>query len=480
MPRHALAATAAALATVVALSVLFTAGERVTAGEEDGAPGPDAQSPASQGPESRGPFAPSSLRTASGGVADADWYYEAEVCGECHATQYADWKGSLHSRAHDDALYLAFAERARAEGGDELYRFCSSCHAPGAVATGEIPGGEGTEHTFLTHEGVTCDVCHSVSQVVTRHAGGGANASIVLEEGEVRFGPRADPARTPAHESAYSRTHTESRLCSACHSLTHPHNGVVIENTFEEWSRSPYAAAGIQCQDCHMRTVAEAVRVAETMAPVVVPGESATGVERPDVHRHLFVGANVNAELVGASERHAAEAEARLRSAATVTPEGAGDAGADELRLAVAVTNVAAGHSIPTSITELRQVWLDVRVTDADGSELYRSGRLEESGAIQPGAVVYTTTLHDAEGQVTYLPWKAVRIAHENLLHAKETRRETYVVPLPGGVRGPLAARAVLRYRSAPQEVLDELFGKGRLVVRNVDMAEAEAVVTLD
>ncbi len=57
-----------------------------------------------------GPFAPSNLTTSSGELADPDVFFEAQDCGECHVTQYADWKGSLHSRAHHDALYLAFAE----------------------------------------------------------------------------------------------------------------------------------------------------------------------------------------------------------------------------------------------------------------------------------------------------------------------------------------------------------------------------------
>ena len=73
--------------------------------------------------ETPSPFAPSALQTASGNVADVDWYYEPEVCGECHTAQYAAWKGSMHSRAHQDELYLAFARKAREVGGDELYRF---------------------------------------------------------------------------------------------------------------------------------------------------------------------------------------------------------------------------------------------------------------------------------------------------------------------------------------------------------------------
>ena len=61
----------------------------------------------------------------------------------------------MHSRAHHDGIYLAFAEMAREEGGDALYQFCSSCHAPLAVTTGEIPAKKGSGHTFLTDEGVS-------------------------------------------------------------------------------------------------------------------------------------------------------------------------------------------------------------------------------------------------------------------------------------------------------------------------------------
>ena len=47
--------------------------------------------------------------------------------------QHEEWKGSIHSQSHQDSLYLAFAELARKED-PKLYRFCSGCHAPAAVA----------------------------------------------------------------------------------------------------------------------------------------------------------------------------------------------------------------------------------------------------------------------------------------------------------------------------------------------------------
>lgn len=424
------------------------------------------------GEEPASPFAPSNLTTATGKLADPDAYYEAGDCGECHTEQFRQWKGSLHSRAHHDSIYRAFADRAREEGGDALYRFCSGCHAPAAVATGEIPGGE---HTFLTDEGVTCEVCHQVKEVRRTHGTGGSNASLVLSEGEVRYGPLADPGATQAHDSAHSPVHAKAEFCSGCHTLIHPFNGLVIENTYEEWKKGPYAAAGIQCQDCHMRTVEQAREVARTMKPLRVPGKTyADGEPRDNVYAHLFTGGNVNARLTGSGERHAEEARKRLQSAAEMKLELPKQAtpGA-KATIVVAITNVGAGHAIPTSITELRQVWIDLRVVDAGGHEIYRSGAIDERGQVDPEAVMYHAVLADENGKVTYLPWRAAKMLKEKLIGPKQTVRERYEVEFGAGARPPFRVTATLRYRSAPQDVMDELFGKGKYVIETVDMAEA-------
>lgn len=428
-----------------------------------------------------GPFGRSKLSTVSGTYLDGDAYFEAGDCGECHAQQYRDWRGSLHHAAHHDPLYRAFAERARAEGGDELYLFCSACHAPNAVGAGEIPHREGRTTTFLTDEGVTCETCHSAKGVRRVHRDAGANASLVLDDSDVRYGPLTDPAESEAHESAYSEVHTRSLFCSACHTLVHPHNGLVIENTYAEWEQGPYAAAGIQCQDCHMRTVEESIEVARTMKPIEVPGTAyVDGEQRPNVFAHLFIGANANGERVGADEEHSSAAVRRLQSAATIDLQVPREMRAgDILEVGVHVTNVGAGHALPSSITELRQIWIDLEITDVGGTAVYRSGAVDDDGRVDPEAVMYHSVLTDQNGDITYLPWRAEKLAVENLIPPKATARELYRVPIPSNATGPLSVRAVLRYRSAPQEVLDELFGKGKLPIRVVDMVAADATVQI-
>jgi len=418
-------------------------------------------------------LAQDSMRTPDGKPALPDDYFEAKDCGECHAGQYAQWKGSLHSRAHDDSIYLAFAERARKEGGEELYRFCSACHAPLAVATGR------TEPAYLQHESVTCDVCHHIRTVDAMHGGGGANASFLLEGGDVRFGPLEDPGPTPAHKSTFSETHRSAQLCSACHTLLHPRNRLPIENTYEEWAKGPYAKAGIQCQDCHMRSAEQAADVARTMKPLKVPGKTLGDKgDRPDVHDHRFGGASTDTKYTGAG--NAEEAEARLKGAVDLSLDAPREAKPGEsFEVALSLRNVAAGHAIPTSITELRQVWIDLRVTDAKGTEILRSGAVDGDGRVDPSAVMYHSVLVDAKGEVTYLPWRAVKMTKEKLLPPKETVEEKWEVRVPAGAEGPLEVEAKLRYRAAPQDVLDQLFGKGRFDLRIVDMAGARTEVPL-
>ena len=426
-------------------------------------------------------FSPSRLAVAGGELLNPDDLFAAGDCAECHKTQEQDWRGSIHSRAHHDGIYRAFAELAHKEAGEETYLFCTACHAPGAVAAGEqpVPPGGKEKATFLTDEGVSCEVCHLTSEVRAVHAGGGGNASLLFTPGEVRFGPLKDPSDEASHQNVFSPLHQRSEFCSACHTLLHPHNGLVIENTYEEWRKGPYAAADIQCQDCHMRTVEQALEVARTMKSIQVPGIAAEGMKpRPDVHAHRFVGANTNADDTGGSAGHAAEALARLKGAATLAlrlPETATPG--KTLEVVVEVTNISAGHAIPTSITELRQVWIDLLVASDSGETLYRNGAIDEQGRVDPDAVMYHSVLADKDGKVTYRPWLAEKMVFEKLIPPKATVKESYTIPLPTGVKGPLRVTAVLRYRSAPQDIMDEMFGKGRFSIETVDMTEAAAVV---
>lgn len=425
---------------------------------------------------SHGPFPPAALRTSTGAALDSAGFMAPDDCGMCHESHYKQWLGSAHSAAHNDTLYLAFAEMARKEGGDALYVFCSSCHAPGAVATGNIPKHTDGKEAVLVKSGVSCDVCHRVRKIEAVHNGAGANASITLDASDVRFGPFDQAESNDVHVSEYAPVQKTATFCSACHTLVHPMNGLVIENTYEEWRNGPYAKAGVQCQDCHMRSVPDALDVARGLKPVRRPGKAVSGgLERTDVHEHLFVGGNAMGPPIGMGEAHAKVAVDRLKNAVTLAVSAA-RAGTN-LAVSVVVSNAAAGHAIPSSITELRQVWLDVRVTDESGREVFRSGAIDPSGKVDQGAVMYHTVLADDAGKPTYIPWRARTIIVEKLIPPKSSVTERYLASLKNAASSPLRVHVMLRYRTAPQDVVDTLFGTRKFDIPVVNMAEGDVYV---
>jgi len=91
-------------------------------------------------PPPRGPFGLCLVTTANGKPARLRRFQTDAQCAECHRRQHEELAGSMHSVAHEDRFYRLFAERARAEAGDEIYAFCSGCHTAAGIVTGLVPG----------------------------------------------------------------------------------------------------------------------------------------------------------------------------------------------------------------------------------------------------------------------------------------------------------------------------------------------------
>jgi hypothetical protein len=231
-----------------------------------------------------------------------------------------------------------------------------------------------------------------------------------------------------------------------------------------------------------MMPVEKAVEAARTLVKPVNPGKaSPLGPQRDTVYTHEFVGANFALPTLLGSERHARIAEERLKSAARLQihlPEKA--LSGELVRFKVEVMNVAAGHNLPTSLTEVREIWLDVTVSDPKGNILMRSGALDDHGGIDPDATVFNAVAVDEKGNVTHKPWKISHFASTRLIPPKGSDTSTFTFLLPAKIRkGELNIKSVLRYRSFSQELADELLGEGSIKVPVVDMATAEASISI-
>lgn len=425
-----------------------------------------------------GRFGLSRIDTHDGARASIDGFYVSADCALCHPRQWSELDGSLHSVSHHDPLYRAFAELARKEAGPEVYAYCSGCHSPAGVVAGLIPDVPEERLPVEAKAGVTCDVCHQVEALSGTDGPWGepGNASLVLHPGRTKFGPLETIARNPAHSGERRDFFQSSEFCASCHTVIHPLNGLRIEHTYDEWKRSVYAEKGIQCQDCHMRSVEDSIRVARTLEKTKVLGRAATKGEERAIAPHFFVGGNVDADVLANSRRHADMAEARLKSAAELALEIAPPDGRGELAFEVVVTNVGAGHGLPTSLTELREMWLHVRVRAADGRVLLESGALDEHGEIPDGTARFGAITVDAQGRKTYKPWEAVAFQWKRVVPPKGSTRDSFRCAVPAGA-GELALEARLLYRTAPPHVLREVMGEAAYQPKVVEMARTSAAV---
>jgi hypothetical protein len=168
-----------------------------------------------------------------------------EACGTCHPAQLADWQTSTHARAMGPGVTGQLVEMLHSDPRGALA--CQHCHAPlaeQAPLRRDTLADNPDFNPALRGRGIPCAACH-----VRRHE---------------RFGPpRRDgslastaPRETLPH-GGVTRTpaYLASEFCRDCHQFApdgYALEGKLLEDTYNEWKASRFAAAGVQCQDCHM------------------------------------------------------------------------------------------------------------------------------------------------------------------------------------------------------------------------------------
>lgn len=385
----------------------------------------------------------------------------------------------MHNLSHLDPLYreVALHDLKGLTNRDELKeaQHCVKCHTPVGFVTG-MPV-QTSDHLkkipALAQKGIQCDFCHSATG-----AGDIYNADLRLDPGHgeenpgVKRGPHND-ANPEFHTAAYSPFHTRAEVCGVCHDVRHIVFGTRLETPYEEWSRGPYAKRGVPCQDCHMRQRPGVPATGSTERPDN-PGTDAEGSrKRRHVYTHYFTGANTLIPSGFGNTVQGVLAEERLKNAATVSISPVLVKGS----LEVTVTNSGAGHSMPTGLSHVRQIWLEVTVAGA-GGVLFHSGGLDSRGNLDKDAVVYTTVFGDGRGNRVMNVSKAREILSDKRIGPLQKASETF--RLPRVPDGRVTAEVKLWYRLAPQPVVDEVLGRGKMKIPAVLMASDKKVVTAE
>lgn len=416
------------------------------------------------------PFFPHRANTTDNAVLNVKDFDDAQVCGACHTEIYRQWRSSMMSQAWDEPIYRALLKHASEATDGRVDNFCTGCHSPIGLTTGQITSElnrSSIEDSTKNHPmpGVDCETCHNISART-----GLDNGAYVLSpraNGKpTKFGPRKD-AVSPYHDTVYSALHTRSDFCATCHNVTHPFSSVAVERTYDEWLESPYSLNDETCQDCHM--------------PGFAGKAAIMGPDREQVASHWFSGANATVLAYLGQHEGAQRARDMLARAAAIHFQQlpAAIMPGHYTSVAVKVANVGAGHKLPTGFPEGREIWIDFRVLDASGRELYRLGSIKD-GKTENGTRNFKVRLGDKDGnELDVEVWNATQILSDNRILPKgyDTREFSFLVP--ADAVGPLSLTAELNYWPFSQKLADYLLGKDKLQVEISQMAKVTQSVPL-
>ena len=416
-------------------------------------------------------------------------FIKPEICAQCHSEIFRQWQGSMHSKAFVDPIWRAatklFLEEVAKSSDISEMKTCVKCHTPLGFRSYSMmsPADDYDKLTDLPAQGIFCNWCHNISSAL--HLG---DAGYEVEPG----GGEADPATmlgpfkdaaSPYHPTKYSELHTKSEFCGLCHNVSHAANHMPVEQTYNEWKNSPYNTGNpsttVSCQDCHMRQRPGIPATGKTDRPDNPGKASDLGPERDHIWTHYFVGANAVVTNIMGSEMHAQMAVERLQNAADLKLIKNDSYRKNELsQIRVKVINSGAGHYLPTGLTMIRQMWLDVKITDAAGKILLRSGALNEKGEIDKDAVRYHTKLGNEKGEVLNVAL-ADRVLYDHRIPPKGYIVESYSFYIPDDAVSPLNIEVNLKYRSVSQGLTKTLLGEDAPEIPVINMAGAIEEITV-
>lgn len=399
-----------------------------------------------------------------------------QTCGECHVKQYSEWNGSVHNLALEDPIYQGELNKAVKAVGHTITRQCEGCHSPAGMLTGEIKGAGLTGLSPMARAGVSCDICHSISGVTHQQTPSRdpENGSMILTPGENGMPVKRAPFKPGPncgggfHKCEQSSFQLKAELCASCHQVYHYDSHFPLEATYNEWKAGPYAQVDILCQDCHMVDIDTFREVADTFKKP----------SRGD-YRHYFNGANYLLSYLGAeaakkagdstlAKRLMAQydmAVERLKSAADleITPVYR-DGELAEVK--VRVKNLRAGHNLPTSLTNIRQMWLEITARDESGKVLLSSGTVRADGSLPEDVRIFNSDGMGKDFHFAVHPWVVTAFLRHDTIPARGYKDVYYGIKPVAGVKG-ISVEVKLRYRQADQSVAESLLAA---VPKDIDL----------
>jgi len=456
-------------------------------------------------------FDPSNATTQSGGLIPVEQFISASRCIGCHQDTHQAWAESLHRNAAREPFYRESADILLKTRGIEFTRHCESCHTPVALFSGALSKASGktsAPFTPLDDEGVTCTICHSITEA--RLDGTGSYtirrpALMAKEDGSPVFGDFSDDqilADIPGHKRAVMRPLLKSpEFCATCHKVDAPpslngYKNIRGFSAYDEWQQSGASHESVtpyyrreertDCRSCHMPKIASA---------------NDRAAKQGKIASHRWLGANTAAPLFYGQGKQAELTEKFLQADVldvdifAIKREVTGELIAplaptiencfaplpnEEVTAEVVISNRNAAHSFPPEVRDLYEAWVEFEVVDASGKAIYRSGFLKPDGMLDESAHVYKQIILDEQARsiTRHQIWLTNIKAYDNAISPGRSDVARFRFRMPERQQ-PVTLRARVNYRRFNQEYTNYVLARQKRQMTLPVVRMAETVVTI-
>jgi tetratricopeptide (TPR) repeat protein len=357
-------------------------------------------------------------------------------------------------------------------------------------------------------DGLTCTTCHSIQSVQSKLGNGGfvmGVPSVLVDEQGKRIPGVVPDAEILAHLDRHSKAvmqdiyHTPE-FCAACHKANLPpalndYKWIRAFTAYDEWQNSKfskrnpltfYTADFTTCQGCHMKrapnTLPEPGAKNGTFVShrwlagnTAVPFYYGFDEQLNKTIEFLRSGNYLNVDIFGLKINNGNEVLAPLGTVPFTLHSK------DVVEALVVIQNKNIGHSLIPEVRDLYEAWAQFTVTDATGTEIYKSGFLRPDGTLDYGAHSFTNRPVDVIGDFVdnHRVFAIHSVAYDNTVQAGRSALVRYQFRLPSDVKGPLTMRAQVNYRHLRQSYLNNIFGTDHPAYPVVEIASRSRILQI-
>jgi hypothetical protein len=431
------------------------------------------------------PFRPSQTETQNNQFIDQRALLTTDKCADCHQDIAKQWFDSAHRQAASDKSYETNVSLLAKKKGIEATRYCEGCHAPLALLTGQLSEGGlhgGIDNSNANLQGVNCQVCHGISEVVNTKGVASyrfaINQAYLFETTDSSWLQNINKLAIHLNPSQHKQDMAipalaTSEYCATCHAqfIDKELNGwswVKMQDEFSAWLDGPYSgkqdkqfahSQQMRCQDCHMPHISS-----------TDPSANAQGMIRD----HRFLAANTMLPTLNGDQAFLQQTQQFLQSnkvRLSIEPPHRKDATTNQMpvsqdlrksaikpfyfykgelaEVSLIVTNSGVGHNFPGGTIDINEVWIAIQIVDSDGTLVFDSGKVDEEDFLDQSAYQYRSLPTDRNGQIVWRHdlFNMVGKASVNVIKAGESDIVKYQFNLPYWVKGPISVTAQVRYR---------------------------------